>query len=103
MTDFLRVGVHDPGHDLGVGADIGGGNVLVRPQQDGDLAGVAAGQPLQFSRTHLAGVADDAALGPTERDADHGALDAHPEGERADLVEIGLGVVANPALGRGRA
>ena len=51
----LAVLVHDPGHDLGVGADVGGGDVLVRADEVVDLLGEPAGQPLQLARESLVG------------------------------------------------
>ena len=38
------VGIHDPGHGLGVGVDIGGRNVGLRADQHDDLAGETPGQ-----------------------------------------------------------
>ena len=38
-----RVGVHHPGHGLFVGADVRGGDVVLRTDQRHDLGGVAPG------------------------------------------------------------
>ena len=43
-----RIGVHHPRHDLFVGVDVGRGNVLVRADDDADLAGVASRQAFEF-------------------------------------------------------
>jgi len=45
IADGHAVGVHDPGHRLGVGAHVRGGDVAVRADEQRYLAGVAAGQP----------------------------------------------------------
>jgi hypothetical protein len=47
----------------------------------------------------FARVDDDAALGPTVRDANDGALPRHPHGQRLDLVEGDVLVEADAALG----
>src|SRR5690606_32771831 len=43
----LLVLVHVPGHDLGVGAHVGSGDVLVGPDHVVDFVDEAAGEPLQ--------------------------------------------------------
>ncbi len=43
-----RVGVHHPGHDLGVGVDVRGRDVLLGADEDLDLGEEAAGQPLEL-------------------------------------------------------
>src|SRR5438067_7214671 len=42
----------------------------------------------------------DAALAAAHRDVDDGGLDAHPAGQRLDLVEADVGVVADASLVR---
>ncbi len=91
-------GVHDPGHDLGVGVDVRGGDVLLRTDDDGDLRGEAARQALQLPRAHLLGVADDAPLGPAVGQADDGALPGHPGGQGPHLVQGDVGVVPDAPL-----
>ena len=49
------VGVHDPAHDLGVRAHVGGGDVPVRPEEVDHLGEVAPGEPLQLPRESFAG------------------------------------------------
>ena len=100
VADVHGVGVHDPGHDLPVGADVGGGDVAVWADQQADLGGVATGEVLQLGAGQGAWVADDAPLGAAEGDVDQGALPGHPHGEGADLVNVGVRVEAQPALGR---
>ena len=46
------VGVHDPGHGLLVGVDVGRGNVFFRSDEVDDLGGVAAGHALQLALAH---------------------------------------------------
>src|SRR3970282_1969868 len=57
-----RVGVHDPGHGLGVRVDVRGRDVPLGADEHADLGGEAAGQPLDLMRRQLLGVDDDAAL-----------------------------------------
>ncbi len=95
-----RVGVHDPGHDLGIGVHVGGGNVAVRADHARDFGGIAAGQALQLRRRQLPRIDDHAALGAAEGDIDDRALPGHPHRQRAHLVERDVGVEADAALGR---
>ena len=95
-----RVGVHHPGHDLGVGVDVRRRDVLLGPDEDLDLGEEAAGQALELLLAELLGVDDDAALAAAVRDADDRALPGHPHGEGLDLVERDVLVVADAALGR---
>src|SRR5207247_3525632 len=46
------VGVHHPGHDLLVGAEIGGGDVEVGADHEDDLRGVAAREVLALAGGH---------------------------------------------------
>ena len=48
VADVHRVGVHHPGHDLGVGVDVRRRDVLLGTDEDLDLGGEAAGQALQL-------------------------------------------------------
>ena len=52
----------------------------------------------QLVLLEAAGVDVDAALGAAERDAGDGGLPGHHRGERADLVDVDLGVEAHAAL-----
>ncbi len=94
------VGVHHPGHDLFVGVDVGGGDILLRANEFDELRGIAARHTLDFAHRHFVRVADHAALGAAEGDVDHGALPGHPTGERAHFIERDVGCVADPSLGR---
>ena len=92
--------VHDPGHHLGVGPHVRGGDVGFRADHRLDLGGEAAGQALQLLAAHRARIAGHAALRAAEGDLDQRALPGHPHGECADVIEIGLRVEAETALGR---
>ena len=98
-----RVGVHHPGHDLGVGVDVRRRDVLLGTDQDLDLGGEAAGQALELLLAELLGIDDHAALAAAVRDADDRALPGHPHREGLDLVERDVLVVADAALGRAAA
>jgi hypothetical protein len=95
-----RVGVHNPGHHAGVGVDVRRGDVALRADQDRDLAREAAGEVLELAEGEPLRVDGHAALRPAERQADHGALPGHPHRQRADVVQVDVGVVADAALGR---
>ena len=94
------VGVHHPGHDLGVGVDVRRRDVLLGADEDLDLGEEPAGQALELLLAELLRVDDDAALAAAVRDADDRALPGHPHREGLDLVERDVLVVADAALGR---
>ena len=95
-----RVGVHHPGHDAGVGAHVGGGDVAVGADDRLEFGDEAAAQVLQFAVAQRGRVDDDAALGAAVGQVDDGALPGHPHGEGAHLVEGHGGGVADAALVR---
>src|SRR5690349_4616074 len=72
------IGVHDPGHGLRVGVNIGSGDVLVRADDGKNFAGEAAGHALEFALGHALGIANDAALGSAEGNIDDGGFPGHP-------------------------
>ena len=97
-ADVHRIGVHHPRHDLGVGVDVGRRDVLLRADDDADLAGVAPRQPLELlERQHLR-VDADAALGAAVGQVDRRVLDRHPRRQRHHLVERDVRVVTHAAL-----
>ena len=65
-----------------------------------DLVDERARDLLQLVASSSLGVAVDAALGAAERDVHDRRLPRHQRGERAHLVEVDLGVVADAALVR---
>jgi hypothetical protein len=95
-----RVGIHEPRHGLLVRADVGGGNVVRGTDKRADLAGVAAGHPLEFGGAVTAGVDADATLGAAVRHVEKGAFPRHPHREGTYLVQRDVGRVAQAALGR---
>ena len=95
-----RVRVHDPGHRLSVGVDVGSRDVAIGTDQQLDLGGVAARERLQLLRAHALRIADDAAFRPAVGDADDGALPRHPHRQRLDLVQGHRRVVADATLAR---
>jgi hypothetical protein len=103
VPDMHRVRVHHPGHHLGVGVHVGGGDVALRADEDLDLGREPAGQRLELLHRELLGVDDHAALATAVRDAHDGALPGHPHREGLDLVEGHVLVVADAALGRAAA
>ena len=100
VPDRHRVGIHHPGHRLGVCPHVRGWDVLLRPDDRHELGGEAAREPLQLIRRVLRRVDDDAALRAAKRHADDRTLPRHPHRQRLDLVEGDVAVVANAALRR---
>src|SRR5438270_1649223 len=94
----LPVLVHEPGHGLGVGADVRCRHVARRPEHLFDLVHERARDALKLSRLELARVAVDAAFGAAEWNADYGGLPGHQHRQRTYLVEVDLRVVANASL-----
>ena len=47
-SHLLAVGVHEPGHDLLVRADVRGGNIFVRADQRKDFSRISSGETFQF-------------------------------------------------------
>jgi hypothetical protein len=93
------VRVHHPGHGLGVGVDVGRGDVALGADQDADLGREAARQAFDLAQAQLLGIDDDAALAAPEGDAHDGALPGHPHGQGLHLVDGDVLVVADAALG----
>ena len=91
-------GVHDPGHDLGVGAHIRRRNVALRPDERADLGDIAAGHLFQLTLAELFGLDNHAALGAAVGQIHERALPGHPHGERAALVQRDVGVIAEAAF-----
>ena len=77
-----RVRVHHPGHDLLVGVHVGRRDVLVRADDDADLAGVAARHALELAARELLRVDPDAALGAAVGHVHRRVLDRHPGRQR---------------------
>ena len=93
-----RDGVHDPGHDPGVGVHVRSGDVTVGAEQRRDVEGVPPGEPLQLPFRQRGRVDDNPALRAAERDVDDGALDRHVRGERHHLAHVDRGVEPDSAL-----
>jgi len=90
--------VEHPEHVLGIGHDVGGGDVaevadIVREDPD-----PAPAELFLLTGAEVVRVADDAALAAAERDVDDGALPGHPHGQSPDGVDRLLGVEADAAL-----
>ena len=94
-----RVRVHDPGHDLLVGAHVGSRDVQIRADHQHDLGGVAPGHVLELLPAHRARVAGHPALRAAIGQLHQGALPAHEHRERRHLRKRDARVVADAALG----
>src|SRR5690606_37331927 len=62
-ADIHGVGVHHPGHGLGIGVDVGGGDVVHGANDQADFADVTTGDALEFALRVLSGVNSDAPFG----------------------------------------
>ena len=98
MADHHSVGIHDPGHGLRIGINVGSGNVEVGTDDRQNFAGIAAGHALELGFGHTLGIADDAALGAPKGHVDRGGFPGHPCGERFDFVKCDVRMVADAAL-----
>ena len=92
-------GVHDPGHDAGVCANVGGGNIALRADDQADLGGITAGHALELAFRELFWIDDHATLGAAVGDADYSVLPGHQHCQRPDLVQSQVRAEANTALG----
>ena len=101
VTDVRAVSVHEPRHDLFVGAHIRAHDVRVRPDEGDHLLHVAAADRFQFADGHLARVARHAALRAAVGQPGQRAFPAHPDRKRGDLAHVfHAGSEARAALGR---
>src|SRR4029077_17378101 len=92
------IGIHHPGHDLFVGIDVGGGNVLLGANEFDQFGGVTTSHALDFTHRHFVRIADHTPLGAAKGNVDHGALPGHPAGEGAHFVEGDVRGVADAPL-----
>src|SRR5579875_744005 len=92
------VSVHDPGHGLFVGIDIGGGDVSLWTDEFSDFGGVAAGDAFELAFAEQLRLTNDAAFAATEGDIDHGTLPGHPGGEGTYFIEGNVGRETNAAF-----
>ena len=95
-----RIGVHEPGHDLLVGAHVGRHHVDARADEGDHLLHVAARQVFQLADRQRRGVDRDAALAAAIGQVGERAFPAHPDRQRRDLADVDLGRKSRAALGR---
>ena len=100
LGGHLGVGVGKPSHDLGVGAHVRGGNVVIRPDLIADRRAEPAGDPHQLVAAEIARVALDPALAAAEGDPHQRTFHRHQDRQRLDVVQVDVRVVANAALVR---
>ncbi len=93
-----HVGICEPCHDLGVGADIWSGDIDIGSDLVHDGRAVASGESLDFSLGESTGIDIDAAFAASEWDAYDGALHGHEEGEGLDIIEVDIGVEPEAAF-----
>ena len=98
MAVNLPVGIHHPGHHLGVGSQVRGRDVPVGGQEVLNIRGVTPGEAVEFTLTQAGGIALDAALGSAEREIQEGVFPSHKGRERTDFVQVGQRVIADATL-----
>ena len=94
-----RIGVHEPGHHLLVGAHVRRHDVRPRPDEGNHLLHVAAAEVLELLGLERARIDRDAALAAAEGKIGERAFPAHPDGERGDLADVDIGRETRAALG----
>ena len=95
-----RIGVHEPGHHLLVGAHVGRHHVGMRADERNHLLHVAARQPFQLAPGDRGEIDIDPALGAAIGQPDQGTFPAHPDRQRRDLADVDRGRKPRAALGR---
>ena len=97
-----RPRIHEPRHDLLIGAHIRTDDIGARPDEGDHLLHVAARERLQLARRKRAGVYGHAAFRAAVRQAGERAFPAHPDGERGHFAKSHAGVKAHASLGRSK-
>lgn len=92
------IGVENPGHVLGGGADIRGHDIDLGSDEGGDFLSEAAGESFLFAHAHFAGIAGDAAFATAIGETHEGAFPVHPHGEGGDFSDFDRGVEAEAAF-----
>jgi hypothetical protein len=95
-----RVGIHDPGHDLRIRADVRRRNITIRTDQNADFRCIAAGQPLEFTHRQRARIDNHRAFCTAVGNIDRRALPCHPHAQCAHIIDRDLRMVANAPLCR---
>ena len=92
-----RIGVHEPGHDLFVGAEVRRHHVDPRADERNHLLHVAAGKILELLWLERARVDRDPTLAAAEGKIGERAFPAHPDGERCDFADVDVRGESGPA------
>ena len=93
------IGVHEPGHDLLVGAHVRRHDVDARADERDHFLHVPARQVLEFALAERARIDGDAALGAPVGQIGERAFPAHPDRQRPHLADVDVGREARAALG----
>ncbi len=99
-ADVHREGIHHPRHGLLIGVDVRRRDILVRPDDDADFAGVTARDALQFAFRERLRIEADAALGTAVWHIDCGILDRHPGRQRHHFRQRHILMETHAALAR---
>ena len=95
-----RIGVHEPGHHLLIGAHVGRHHVGMRTDEGNHLLHVAPRQRFQLALGDGGEIDIDAALGAAIGQPDQRAFPAHPDRKGRDLADVDGGRESRAALGR---
>ena len=87
MAVLHAVGIHDPRHDLRIGAHVRCWDIAVRADDDADLGGIAPRQALELGLRQRSRVDHDAALCPAERQVDDRAFPRHKQRQRPYFIQ----------------
>lgn len=97
-TGVGRIGIEDPRHVLGGGADIGRHDIDFRSDERRDFLGKATGQTFLLGHAELARVAGDAALAASVGKIHERTFPVHPHRQSGHFANLDLRVKTNTAF-----
>ena len=94
-----RVGVHEPGHHLLIGAHVRRHHVDPRADEGNHFLHIAAGYVLELLERERARIDRDPALAAAVGKIGERAFPAHPDRQRRDFADVDVGGETRAALG----
>src|SRR3989344_4603710 len=98
LPDNFRILVGNYSKNDGVGTDVRSGDVPLRSKDRGEFLHESPCETFNFPRRQCFWVHSDSPLAAAHRDAGDRALALQPERVSAFLVDIRMGIVADPAF-----
>ena len=98
MADADGVLIHNPGHDLGVGAHIRCRHVFVGAEKREDLRHVSTGHPFEFAHTEQFWIQCNTAFGAAKGQIHKRGLERHGCSKRNSFIATYRRMVTNPTL-----